>query len=794
LPVPPQPFNPLDGSPRSKMSALVFWSLQMAFGVAMVSGAADLVYGRVELGPRIDYLVQDMAASVLKTQLEACVRSGALEVEPHDFSIGHRGACMQFPEHTLESYRAAIAQGAGIVECDVAVTADGELVCRHSQCDLHTTTNILATSLASKCSQAFAPYNSSGTGEAASATCCTSDITLAEFKTLCGKMDGADGMAATVEEYMAGTASWRTDLYSTCGTLVSHAESISLIKSHGRKFTPELKTYTQGAVALSYDQVRTKVVQEYIDAGVDAGMVWLQSFNYEDIEFWLDNFGSSFGLQVVFLDGNYCNGTAVDCSTDDDFATLVAAGLRYIAPPQQMLIQVVNGGYAPSEYAVAAKSSGLKIITWTLERSGPLSSGGGWYYGTSNDITNNDGDVFEMLHVLAQSVGIEGIFSDWPATVTFYANCVLSPTYSSSSPVVQVDALPQTCGALKTEYKNQACCGQPAKPFSFAAAVEAKERCSVCIVGCAPYADHPYPVWSRVVDQMAGQCGLMVHVGDTQSGSTPCNRTTMSGPLEVMRASGTPTLYTMGDNEVNDCHRAASAGKPADFYTAESARQFLIDSFFQDRTTDLTGSLNIETMSAECPFHAFAEHCGTAVVTLEVPGSQWYLADETASRPQQDVVDPLAGRKAMYDRAKNCTLAWLETTFQKAHSRGLRAVIIAFHAGFWQNTGTFPGTYGEGISTYGFGGDVWNEETLGHLPYQPLSDKLLELADAYPQLMVYTVHADWHYWHVQSPLRKKNLVDVGVEGSTAALTSYARLSIDTSNVLDPITVREVHVA
>jgi len=245
---------------------------------------------------------------------------------------------------------------------------------------------------------------------------------------------------------------------------------------------------------------------------------------------------------------------------------------------------------------------------------------------------------------------------------------------------------------------------------------------------------------------------------------------------------------------VNDCHRAASAGKPADFYSAEAARQFLIDSFFQDRTTDLTGTLDVDTMSAECPFHVFAEHCGTAVVTLEVPGSQWYLADETSKRPEQDNVDPVADRKVMHDRAKDCTLAWLETSFKKAHDRGLRAVIIAYHAGFWQNTGEFPGTYGEGISTYGLAGNVWNETTLGYKPYQPLSDKLVELADAYPDIMVYTVHADWHFWHIQSPLKKKNMVDVGVEGSTAALTSYARLSIDTSNVLDPVTVKEVHVA
>jgi hypothetical protein len=47
--------------------------------------------------------------------------------------------------------------GAGIQECDVTFTKDGELVCRHDECDLHTTTNILVTNLASKCTQPFTP-------------------------------------------------------------------------------------------------------------------------------------------------------------------------------------------------------------------------------------------------------------------------------------------------------------------------------------------------------------------------------------------------------------------------------------------------------------------------------------------------------------------------------------------------------------------------------------------------------------------------------------------------------------
>jgi glycerophosphoryl diester phosphodiesterase len=190
-----------------------------------------------QLGPRPFYLVDRMKDGPLKTALKQCTGP----FRKTDFSIGHRGAPLQFPEHTIESYEAAARMGAGVIECDVTFTRDRQLVCRHAQCDLHTTTNILAKpELAAKCSQAFSPADPA-TGKRASAKCCASDITLAEFRTLQGKMDAANVNATTVAEYMRGTAPWRTDLYAANGTLLTHAESIALIKGLGAKFTPELK-------------------------------------------------------------------------------------------------------------------------------------------------------------------------------------------------------------------------------------------------------------------------------------------------------------------------------------------------------------------------------------------------------------------------------------------------------------------------------------------------------------------------------------------------------------------------
>ena len=106
-------------------------------------------------------------------------------------------------------------------------------------------------------------------------------------------------------------------------------------------------------------------------------------------------------------------------------AELKDMGVNYIAPPMWMLVTLdANGKIVPSAYAKEANAAGLNIITWTLERSGPLKTGGGWYYQSITDATDNDGVTYELLDVLAQDVGIKGIFSDWPATVTYYANCM----------------------------------------------------------------------------------------------------------------------------------------------------------------------------------------------------------------------------------------------------------------------------------------------------------------------------------------------------------------------------------
>jgi glycerophosphoryl diester phosphodiesterase len=91
--------------------------------------------------------------------------------------VGHRGASGYRPDHTLEGYTLAIAQGADFIEPDLVATKDGELIARHEP-------NITGTTDVSTRAE-FASRQTTKVVDGVSETgWFASDFTLAEIKTL----------------------------------------------------------------------------------------------------------------------------------------------------------------------------------------------------------------------------------------------------------------------------------------------------------------------------------------------------------------------------------------------------------------------------------------------------------------------------------------------------------------------------------------------------------------------------------------------------------------------------------
>ena len=381
-------------------------------------------YFNVQVGPRPFYLVEGMDDSPLKRKLQQCEAGPFYQSK---FSISHRGAPLEFPEHSHESYEAAHRMGAGIVECDVSFTKDGELVCRHSECDLHTTTNIVATPLNQSCS---VPWVAGG----AAPKCCTSDLALTQFKSLKAKMDASNPSATTAEAYLGGTPGWRTDLYTgrPAGNVVTLKEHIQLIKQWGISQTPELKAGDPARIRAVFGgqaQYAQKLIDTYREAGVDPRKVYLQSFNADDVIYWLTH-DDPYGAQAMVLDPiDPLANPPIPRMSVARLAELRNLGVTTIAPPMWALLSLdASNRIVPSPYAQDIKAAGFKIIAWSFERAnltkGAAGVGSYYQFDPEGKAIKKDSDMYLALDALAKQVGVSGMFSDWPGTVTYYANCM----------------------------------------------------------------------------------------------------------------------------------------------------------------------------------------------------------------------------------------------------------------------------------------------------------------------------------------------------------------------------------
>jgi len=372
----------------------------------------------VSIGPRPYFLINEMDNSnpELKRTLQKC----ALNIKsfrPSDFVLGHRGAALQFPEHTDRSHDAATRMGAGVVECDINLTKDEQLICRHERCDLHLTTNVLMTPLASKCTKQFRPAIGN---LPATAKCCTTDFTLSEIQTqMCGRMSSSNKHAKTPQQYISHTKSFQTELYAhDCPHIQSHKNFIDVVNANGGSFSPEYKMldykFTKQYTRQMFLQ---QVLHDY--NSTDPSRVYFQGFEWEDLYY-----VAKTPLNTFALDKNWIALTYTRHQLLNYFHPLVDHGVTAIAPSISMLLEVdTENNLVPTLYAKVARELGLGIVAWTLERSDALSKGGGWYYSTLSQVLRTDSDVIKVLDVLYEDVGIMAIWTDWPSVATFYANC-----------------------------------------------------------------------------------------------------------------------------------------------------------------------------------------------------------------------------------------------------------------------------------------------------------------------------------------------------------------------------------
>ncbi|KAL7569875.1 hypothetical protein ACA910_008542 [Epithemia clementina (nom. ined.)] len=356
----------------------------------------------------------------------------------------------------------------------------------------------------------------------------------------------------------------------------------------------------------------------------------------------------------------------------------------------------------------------------------------------------------------------------------------------------------------------------------------------LCVVGCTPYVDpfdarHGIEKYRAMARELAATCDLVVHLGDTMPGNNiGCNETILTRSVHILVDAGAKTvLYAPGDNELSDCHRSKSAPEgqryPSDIVKAIAARQFIIHDLNITSGYDITGTTPIHShnlrnrknpatcdengdncLPYSCEFDKYIEMDSYAVATLEVLGNHWYLDDNRASGyPEQDTVDPLADRLALYVNAKDCALDWIDQVSERAFLSGKRAVFFMFHGKFYsgyaqeaRGTGSIGQYYKkDNLERYT---SKWNDPV--RKPYAPLFDKFWEVSQTYKNMSFQIVHSDTHRWfstrfnpgvnNDATQIRSHhNMMVHQTEGSSRALTMYTRFMVD-PNKFQPITAKE----
>ena len=309
---------------------------------------------------------------------------------------------------------------------------------------------------------------------------------------------------------------------------------------------------------------------------------------------------------------------------------------------------------------------------------------------------------------------------------------------------------------------------------------------TLAVIGDVPYGTSPTDTRQTVAHprfvaaiNADSDVSLVAHIGDIHAGKQYCTQAYDQTIFEHWTAFKQPLVYTPGDNEWMDCHKAKEGG--GSFNKATGKIDYVVDAdgkfadyakgdpianlalirsmFFATPGQTLGAPMQVHSQAVEFnPAHpadkAFVENVwweksGILFVTVNIPGGSnngtdpWYGAPAMSPEQQSEV----AVRSA-------ATLRWIDAAYNRAMSKGDIAMVILTQADMW---------------------DVDDAKTgLAHLSgYKQYLDKIAEASKAYgmPVLMIV---GDSHTYRSDNPLVKGAPCVIEVESGKPAVSCFDR--------------------
>jgi hypothetical protein len=239
---------------------------------------------------------------------------------------------------------------------------------------------------------------------------------------------------------------------------------------------------------------------------------------------------------------------------------------------------------------------------------------------------------------------------------------------------------------------------------------------------------------------------LVLHVGDIHSGKQFCTEAYNLTVHDLWTAFKNPLIYTPGDNEWTDCHKAGegghvhdAAGNPVDYADGDPiANLDLVRSIFfaspgyslgGRKKQLLTQALNYDPAYPEDGAYVenvMWEQSKVLFVTLNIPGGSNNDGDKWFGQPIT------AAQTNEMDQRTQANLRWLAAAFAQAQSDGAEAVVIQTQADMWDPDG----------------------KAVSHLSnYEPFIASIAGLAQAFDR-PVLLLEGDSHHYRSDNPFKQ----------------------------------------
>jgi hypothetical protein len=295
-----------------------------------------------------------------------------------------------------------------------------------------------------------------------------------------------------------------------------------------------------------------------------------------------------------------------------------------------------------------------------------------------------------------------------------------------------------------------------AVPSSAVAKQDTPAPTTLAVIGDTPYsaaqiANFPNDIQAINNDPAVSR---VVHLGDIKSGSTQCTDAYFASIRQQFDTFADPLVYTPGDNEWTDCHRANNGG-----YDPLERLATIRADFFGVAGQTQGNPVPIEAQGAPTIENVLWSQGGAEFGVIDVPGSNNSLLPWTGH------TDPTPEQLAEVRTRTAADLAWIDRIFATAQKDGAAGVFVGMQADMFSDE-----------ATAGYDGIVKRLAQRAHDFHKPV---VLFEGDSHLFRVDHPfTPGDPLYTKYDIPVDAPNLTRVVVQGSTNCPHVYLRLHVD----------------